>query len=82
MERQDIFVKVTQICKEIFEDENVVFTEESGADTVNGWDSITYLNLMSDIEEIFGITFTLQEISDSKTLGNIMDALMGHIKQL
>ena len=81
MDKKEIFEKVIEICKEVFENEDVVLTDASTASDVEGWDSITHLNLISDLEDEFGIAFTLEEITKSKALGDLVDALMKHLEE-
>lgn len=42
-------------------------------------DSLSHLTLISQIEDEFGIKFTLEEVSDSGDIGKIVDAVMAHL---
>jgi acyl carrier protein len=81
MERAEVLEKVTEIARDVFENEDVVLTESSTAADVEEWDSLTHLSLISDIEEEFEINFTLGEISGSKNLGELITALMKHLDE-
>ena len=76
MSRKEIFDRVVEICRDVFENEAVMITEDSTADDIEEWDSITFLDLISDIEEEFKIAFTLEEMSGFKTIGMIVDVIM------
>ncbi len=80
MSKKEVFDKVVTICKEVFENETLELTEESCAQDIVEWDSISHLNIISDIEDEFKISFTLEEISNAKNLGELIEALMRHIK--
>jgi acyl carrier protein len=58
-------------------DENIITDELSPAD-VSNWDSFNALMLVSEIENAFGIKFTLNEIVEVKNVGDIKKALAGH----
>ena len=81
MDRKEIFDKVVAICKDVFDNEEVILTEASDAAEVEEWDSLTHLNIISDMEEEFKISFTLEEITDAKNLGELVDALMRHLEE-
>lgn len=79
MNRNEVFEKVVDICKDIFEDEELVITEETTADDVDNWDSLTHLTLVNELEQSFNIEFTLDEVNNSNNLGELVDAIMKHI---
>ena len=53
-------------------------TEESTAEDVEGWDSLSHLTLISEMEAAFGITFTLEEVTGSRNLGDLVSAVERH----
>jgi acyl carrier protein len=79
MTRQEAFEKVVDICRDVFENDDLELNDESNANTVDEWDSLTHLNLINDIEEEFKMKFTLDEFSNSANLGELVDALMKHL---
>ncbi|WP_156383812.1 AMP-binding protein [Methylobacterium sp. Leaf456] len=50
-------------------------TEASGSDTVDGWDSLSQLNIMAHLETVFGIQFSFDDTADARTVGAIRAAL-------
>ena len=78
MNRNDIFRKTEEICRDVFEDESLQVTEESTAEDVEGWDSLSHLTLISEMEAVFGITFTLEEVTGSRNLGDLVSAVERH----
>lgn len=81
MERNDVFAKVVEIGRDIFEDDGLVLTEESTAAEVEKWDSLTHLTLINELEETYGVAFTLDEVTGSQNLGELVTALMKHIDE-
>ncbi len=79
MERNEIFEKMKEICKDVFDDDELDITEELTASDVDGWDSLTHLSLVNELEETFSIEFTLDEVSNSQNLGELLNAIMKHI---
>lgn len=81
MDRNEIFEKVTEICKDVFDNQDLVLTEVTSAADVKEWDSLTHLNIISDIEDEFGMSFTLDEIINSKNLGELVTAIVKHLEK-
>ena len=79
MERNEILKKLTEIAKDVFDNDEVELTEATTAADVEEWDSLSHLSLISDIEDEFDITFTLAEVSGSKNVGELIDAIVKHI---
>lgn len=81
MERSEVLRKMTDICKDVFDDNNLVITEETTAADVEGWDSLTHLSLVNELEETYEVAFTLDEVTGSKSIGELLNALMRHIEE-
>ncbi len=79
MERNEILKKITEIARDVFDNDEVELTEQTTAADVEEWDSLSHLSLVSDIEDEFGITFTLAEVSGSKNVGELVDAIIKHM---
>lgn len=81
MERNEVFEKMTEICRDVFEDDSLTVTESTTAADVERWDSLTHLTLVNELEEMFEVAFTLDEVTGSKNLGDLLTALMKHIEE-
>ena len=81
MDRNEVFEKLTDICRDVFDDENLVITEKTTAADVEGWDSLTHLSLVNELEETYEVAFTLDEVTGSKNIGELLNALMKHIEE-
>lgn len=79
MDRNEILAKINEIARDVFDNDEVELTEATTAADVEEWDSLSHLSLVSDIEDEFGITFTLAEVSGSKNVGELVDAIIKHM---
>lgn len=79
MERNEVLKRMVEICKDVFNKENLVITETTSAVDIEEWDSLTHLNLISDLEDEYDINFTLDEITKSRNIGELLSALIKHI---
>lgn len=81
MKRSEVFEKLIDICRDVFEDESLVITETTTAADVEGWDSLRHLILVNEIEETYEIVFILDEVARSKNIGELLNALMKHLEE-
>ncbi len=79
MNREEVFIKVVDICRDVFEDETLQMSESTTAEDIEAWDSLTHLTLVSELEDAFEVSFTLEEVTGKKNLGELITALMNHI---
>lgn len=79
MDRSEVLKKVTEICADIFEIDDLVLTDETTAEEIEEWDSLTHLNIISDVENEFGFRFTMAEIQALKNVGCLVDTIVKHL---
>ena len=75
MDRTEITSQVQTIFRTVLKSESVVLTDETTADDVPGWDSLTHVVLISEIEKHFGIRFSIREMLSWKTVGKMIDCI-------
>lgn len=78
MERQEIISKLTPIVGEVFNVENIVLTEEMSAEIVEQWTSLSFMTLLTEVENQFGFKFKMMEMLKLKTMGDIIAAIERH----
>ena len=71
----DILGKLQPIFQDIFEDDELLITAESNADTVEDWDSLAHIILISAIEQEFEIKFALGELEAMKNVGDMVELM-------
>ena len=79
MTREEIIVKLTPMVREAFQDETLTITDEMSAATVNGWTSLAFMQLLTNIEEQLGFRFKMMELLQLKTMGDIINAISSHM---
>lgn len=78
MERNEIVAQLTIIASEIFQLENLVLTEDMSATNVETWTSLTFMQLLTAIEEKFGFKFKMMELIQIKNMGDIIRSIESH----
>ena len=71
----DITGKLTDVFREVFDDESIVLFDEMTADDVDAWDSMSYVNLILAIEIAFGIEFKQSEIQNFANVGELQQSI-------
>lgn len=72
----DITEKLTDVFREVFDDESIILSEEMTADDVDAWDSMSHVNLMLAIEIAFGIEFKQSEIQNFANVGELKQTII------
>ena len=61
--------KLNKIFCDVFDDNSIIITDDTTADDIEDWDSLSNITLIAEIEDAFGIEFTMQELMDIKNVG-------------
>lgn len=76
----DVLEQVTAVIRDVFGDDDIVVTETSSAEDVEGWDSLMHLNVVIALEKRFGIRFSTAEISLMKEEGQNLGTILNLIR--
>ena len=71
--------RLLDIFREVFDDDELVITDETVAADVDGWDSLAHINLVVAIEKGFDVSFTTQEIAALENVGGLKRLLAGKL---
>lgn len=80
MEHQEILQQVNEIFKDVLENERIVLTNETNADSIEEWDSLNHIQLVVAIEKHFHQRFTTAEIQNWKNVGEMCASIGTRIK--
>ncbi len=73
MNREEVYVELTEIFRDIFDDEDIVLSDNTTADDIEDWDSLEQINLLVAIEKKFNIKFQLAQVSGLENVGAMVD---------
>jgi len=63
---------LNQIFCMVFDDETIQICPEMTAYDVDGWDSLSHINLITTIEAKFNIRFSQKELLKQRNVGNLI----------
>jgi len=64
--------KLNEIFREVFDDEEITVAPETTANDVDGWDSLSHVNLIMAIEGKFAIRFAQKELLSFKCVNDML----------
>jgi len=82
MERFEIMEKTQRIFRRILDNDLLVLTDELTAADVEGWDSLSHIALITEIEEAFSIKFKLKELNKMKNVGICIDIIKTKLEEI
>jgi len=73
--------KLNAIFCTVFDDEDIVIAPETTANDIDGWDSLSHVNLVVAVEAGFGIRFNNREVLSFKNVGDLLRSIESKIAQ-
>jgi acyl carrier protein len=67
-----VLPKVQGAFKSVFDVDPQLLTLETSAGDIPGWDSLGHLSLTNQLEQTFGITFTVDELMEMENVREIV----------
>lgn len=68
---QDVNDRIQQVFREVLDDDQLMLTDDTTANEVEGWDSLAHINLMFALESEFGIQFSDVQLTSFHDVGQL-----------
>ena len=75
MSEIEILAKIESVISEILGRKVGPLTREMTADTIEGWDSLSHIQIVVGLERLFGIRFSAAELIDYQNIGALADGI-------
>lgn len=79
MEKTLLIEKLTSIFRTTFNNESIIISDEMTANDVDGWDSLSHMLLISEIENSFSIKFKLKDLNRMKNVGDMIEVILSKL---
>ena len=77
MDQEAVWNRLTQIFRDVFDDDEIVIGPETVAEDILEWDSLSNIQLLVAIEKAFsGIKFNTGEVANLKNVGEMVDIII------
>ncbi len=81
LQEKEIIDRLNEIFAFVFDDDSIKITRATTSNDVDGWDSLTHVTLIGEIEEAFGFKFMMKEIVGMKNVGEMIDIIAQRAKK-
>jgi acyl carrier protein len=71
----EIYEQLTEIFRDLFDDDALALRPETTAADVPGWDSFNHVNLIVAVEARFNIKFKTAEIEGLRNVGHLVEVI-------
>ncbi len=75
MSREEIYERLNEVFRDVFDDEAISVNDETTAADVEGWDSHMHISLIDAVEEEFDIRFDMKTVVKMKNVGEMVDVI-------
>lgn len=72
MDQNQIYEKLTDIFRDVFDDESISIEAETTAADIEDWDSLSHIMLLSAAEDEFGVKFDMKAVQGLKNVGEMV----------
>ncbi len=75
MTSEEIKNKLTEIIRDVLDDDTINLTRETTAKDVEDWDSLAHISIIVAVEKEFKAKFDLYDIKRLKNVGDMIDLI-------
>jgi len=76
MERITIVERLTEVMENVFDLDDVEYSDNLSAADIEEWDSLSNIRFVVAVEKEFGLRLTNSEISALENVGQLVDIIM------
>lgn len=69
MNRTEILEKLNEVFHDVFDNNDIVVTEQTNANDIEEWDSLIHITLISAVEDEFDVSFDMKTVVSMKNVG-------------
>lgn len=80
MERSEILCRMEEIFKDVLDIEEIQLTDDTTADDIDEWDSLSHIQLIVAIEKGFNIKLTAREVRELADVGEMVSCIQSKLK--
>ncbi len=76
MDRDEILKQLSLIFEEVLKQPGLKIDYNMSADDIDGWDSLSNMTIISEIEKKWNVHFKLRDIVRMKNIGDMIDVMI------
>lgn len=75
MEQKEILKKVQDIFRDVIEDDEIVLSNDTTSEDIEGYDSLAHIQIVKAIEDMFSIKFKAVEMIGWSNIGEMVECI-------
>ena len=75
MTTEQIYSQLTEIFRDLFDDDSIVLKQETTAADIREWNSFNHINLIVAAEMKFKVKFNTAELESLRNVGSLVDVI-------
>lgn len=76
MNKNEVIEKLQEVFCDVFDNDEIVVTEDTVAEDIEEWDSLAHIQLTKEMEKVFDIKLTAKEIMSWDNVGEMADSIL------
>lgn len=72
---EELLQQIQILMRKVFENKNLIITNETSAKDIAEWNSLNHVLLITEIENKFNVSFSLDEMISFTNVGDILACL-------
>jgi acyl carrier protein len=79
MNQDALLARLNEVFREVFDDPGLTVSAATTAHDVPGWDSITHITLVIEIERRFDVKFQMAQLEQLRNVGELVEILAARL---
>ena len=76
MTRNELYDRLNTVFRDVFDDETITVTDSTSASDIDGWDSLSHIDLVVAVETEFNMKFSMGETTKLHNVGEMADIIL------
>ena len=79
MTHEEVMKIVTEIFRDVFDDDTLVIEDSTNSSDIEDWDSLEHIALVVSMEKEFDLKFDLKEVNKLANVGEMVDLIISKL---
>lgn len=76
LSREEVFGRVTEIFRDVFDDEDLEINDSTNSEDIEDWDSLEHIQLIVGMEKEFKVKFDIKTVNSLENVGQMIDLIV------
>lgn len=76
MTREEVYSRLTEVFREVFDDDTIELHDETTSEDIDDWDSFEHINLVVAVQDEFSFKIPMGKVVTMKNVGEMVDIIL------